>query len=459
MSDYDVVVVGAGAAGLSAAISAADEGARVLLVEADTRVGGSSRLSGGHFYAAGTPLQAAAGVEDSADAMFEHYMTLNQWLVRPEVVRRYCDESADAFVWLRELGVEFAVDGLYRSGVGSTPRGHQPAGAGERVIEVLDAQASRRDIDLVLDSRVDELLLDKNGGVCGVVTNGAQASCGAVVLATGGFGANDELLARHYPQALKAGPWSWYIGSPHARGDGLRLGEAAGAALDGHNRGLLLVSPGFSRDLEVLLPGWVILVNQRGQRFTDETAPYTVLSGLIDAQDGPVFAVFDEAARRSAKPGPGNQAYWVNEVLEKQAASGFVARADTLEALAERVAVHAGALAGTVARYNADVAEGVDRAFFKRAGSAMTPLVEPPFYAAELRNAIICWTGTGLRINADCEVLDTNERRLPGLYAAGETVGSLHGDRYVGGGGSFGPCIVFGRIAGANAALLSQGNR
>ena len=92
--DYDVIVVGSGAAGLSAAVAAADCGARVLIMEADTQVGGSSRLSGGHFYAAGTSVQQAAGIDDDADAMFEHYMTLNQWLVEPSVVRRYCDLSA-----------------------------------------------------------------------------------------------------------------------------------------------------------------------------------------------------------------------------------------------------------------------------------------------------------------------------------------------------------------------------
>src|SRR5512139_1691720 len=116
--DYDVIVVGAGAAGLSAALGASLAGASVLVMEADRQVGGSSRLSGGHFYAAGTSLQREAGVlDDNADAMFEHYMTLNQWLVDPSVVRRYCDLSAPTFEWLRGLGVEFRPEGVYRSGV------------------------------------------------------------------------------------------------------------------------------------------------------------------------------------------------------------------------------------------------------------------------------------------------------------------------------------------------------
>ena len=130
--DYDVIVIGSGAAGLSAAVAAADAGSSVLIVEADSRVGGSSRLSGGHFYAAGTSVQREAGINnDTSDAMFEHYMTLNQWLVDPAVVKRYCDLSASTLEWVMGLGVQFPKEGVYCSGVGSTPRGHQPEGGGE----------------------------------------------------------------------------------------------------------------------------------------------------------------------------------------------------------------------------------------------------------------------------------------------------------------------------------------
>ena len=453
--DYDVIVVGSGAAGLSAAIAAADGGASVLVVEADTRVGGSSRLSGGHFYAAGTSVQREAGVEDSADAMFEHYMTLNQWMVEPSVVRRYCDLSAPTFEWVRELGVEFPVKGLYPSGVGSTPRGHQPAGEGERVIEVLEGHRSSRAIDLVLDARVDQLLTDDKGAVRGVRIGDDEASCAAVIMATGGFGANPALLEKHYPDAAAAGNWSWYIGSPMAQGDGLTLGEEIGAAIDGHNRGLLLVTPGFSRDLEVLLPGWLILVNGEGRRFTSESAPYTVLGGLIQRQGGSVYAVFDEGARTDAKPSAISRAYWVDEILEARADDGTVIRAESLEALAAQIDVSYATLAGTIARYNADCAAGKDSVFFKNP-AGMRPIERAPFYAAEVRPAIICWTGTGLRIDADTRVVAKNEQPIPGLYAAGETVGSLHGDRYIGGGGSFGPCIVFGKLAGESAAAFVE---
>ncbi|MGI9327534.1 MAG: FAD-dependent oxidoreductase [Pseudomonadales bacterium] len=455
--DYDVIVVGSGAAGLAAAVAAADSGASVLIVEADTQVGGSSRLSGGHFYAAGTSVQREAGeLNDSADAMYEHYLTLNQWLVEPAVVRRYCDLSAPTFEWLKDLGVNFPVDQLYASGVGSTRRGHPPEGGGEVVVQVLDAHRSKRQVDLVLDARVTKLVKDKDGAVCGVRIGQDEASAHAVILSTGGFGANPELLQKHYPEAAAAGNWSWYIGSPKAQGDGLTLGTEVGAVLDGHNRGLLLVSPGFSRDLEVLLPPWLILVNAQGRRFTSETAPYTVLGGLISHQDGPVYAIFDEGARLAAKPSPISQAYWVTDVLGDKAADGTVAQANSLDELAQRIDVSAVGLAGTIEHYNADCAKGADSAYFKSPASGMRPLVEAPFYAAEVRPAIVCWTGTGLRINADTCVVKENGSPVPGLYAAGETVGSLHGDRYIGGGGSFGPCVVFGKLAGEGAAAYAR---
>ncbi len=456
MRDYDVIVVGSGVAGLAAAVSAADAGASVLLVEGDKRVGGSSRLSGGHFYAAGTSVQADAGIpDDTADAMFEHYMTLNQWLVDPAVVRRYCDLSAPTLEWLRGLGVNFPREGVYVSGVGSTPRGHQPEGAGEGVVNVLDAHRSERGVDVVLDARVTDLVTDDDGAVTGIRIGSDEASAAAVILATGGFGANEEMIREFYPEAAETGDWRWYIGTEGAQGDGIKLGQAVGGTMAGHNRGLLLVTPGFSRDLEVLLPGWLILVNEAGRRFANESAPYTVLGGLIRHQGGRVFAIFDESARAGAKPNPMSQAYWVDDVLARKADEGFIYRADTLAELAVLSGVDAVGLEGTIARYNADVAAGSDTAFFKPA-PGMQAVMDPPFYAVEVRPAIVCWTGAGLRIDASTRVLGHNENPVPGLYAAGETVGNLHGDRYIGGGGSFGPCIVFGKLAGEEAARFAR---
>jgi len=452
--DYDVIVIGSGAAGLSAAISAADSGASVLICESEQVVGGSSRLSGGHFYAAGTSVQKKAGVlGDTADDMYEHYMTLNQWKVDPRIARKYCDLSAPTFEWLVDLGVQFLPEGVYPSGVSSVPRGHQPSGGGQEVINTLDGHRSHKNVDIVLDARVTELLVDRDNRIAGVSINGDEAFSGAVVLATGGFGANQALLDKHYPQSQAAGDWSWYIGAQGARGDGISLGESVGGTVDGHDRGLLLVTPGFSQDLEVLFPSWLILVNRRGRRFASESAPYTVLGGLIEAQGGSAYAIFDETARTNASPNPASQAYWVSDVLQKKAEEGFIKRANDLESLAENLGIQAEALAGTIDNYNRDSDLGFDSAFFK--SGKLEKIQTPPYYGVEVRPAIICWTGAGLRIDEKTNVIDRNEKPIAGLYAAGETVGNLHGDRYVGGGGSFGPAIVFGKLAGEEAALFA----
>jgi fumarate reductase flavoprotein subunit len=453
--DYDVIVIGSGAAGLAAAVAAADAGATVLVAEGDTQVGGSSRLSGGHFYAAGTSVQEEAGIHgDTADAMFEHYMTLNQWLVDPAIVRRYCDLSAPTFEWVKGLGVRYPKEGVYPSGVGSTARGHPPEGGGEEVINVLDGHRSHKGVDMVLNSRVTELLTDQDGRVYGIKIGEDEATCGSVIMATGGFGANPEMIEKYYPKAAASGDWQWYIGSEGAQGDGITLGESVGAVVDGHDRGLLLVTPGFGRDLEVLLPGWLIMVNEAGRRFTDEAAPYTVLGGLIEKEGGHAFAVFDETSRAAAKPSPISQANWVSDVLERKADEGRIHRADTLAALAQSMSVDGEGLAGTVARYNADVEAGADSAFFKNS-KGMQSILTPPFYGVEIRPAIVCWTGTGVRVDADTRVVNKGEKPIPGLYAAGETIGNLHGDVYIGGGGSYGPCLVFGKLAGENAAKYS----
>ncbi|MFK7914379.1 MAG: FAD-dependent oxidoreductase [Pseudomonadales bacterium] len=454
--DYDVIVIGSGAAGLSAAVAAADAGASVLVVEAGTQEGGSSRLSGGHFYAAGTSVQAEAGFpDDTAEAMFQHYMTLNQWLVDPAVVRRYCELSAPTFEWLKDLGVNFPSAGVYQSGVGSTPRGHQPEGGGQEVINVLNGHRSHRGVDLVLNSRVTGLHTNDAGRVTGIRIGEDSASCAAVILATGGFGANSEMIEKYYPQAAAAGDWRWYIGSEGAQGDGITLGESVGGVVDGHDRGLLLVTPGFSHDLEVLLPGWLILVNQAGRRFCNESAPYTMLAGLIQKEGGRAWAVFDEAARGAARPNAGSQAYWVDDVLARKADEGRIARATDLESLATQIGVDINGLLGSVERYNRDVSSGSDTAFFKTQGLAA--IAQGPFYGVEVRPAMVCWTGTGLRIDAATQVLSSSEKPIPGLFAAGETVGNLHGDRYIGGGGSYGPCVVFGKLAGEQASRYAMG--
>jgi fumarate reductase flavoprotein subunit len=451
-NEFDVIVVGAGGAGLAAATTAADRGARVLLVEAAEKAGGSTALSGGVFYAAGTSLQKTAGVEDDADALFRYYMNVNQHKLEASVVNRLCRDAAPAFEWLVSLGVDFPLANLYCSGVDKVRRGHRAAGHGAEIAAALEGSLSGRSIDLALATRVETLLVE-NGRVTGIEVAGDAVRADAVILTTGGFGNNPRLLAELYPTAARQGDLAWYIGSKHSRGDGIDMGRAVGADLTTLDRGLLLMTPGFVKELEPYLPPWLVHVNHEGRRFIDESTEYSVLAEVLMNQTaGECFALFDEAARAASKSTTAPN--WSADRLAHFAETGKLARADTLDALAATLGIRPGTLATTVASYNAAVQSGADDAFFKDAAN-LKPIATPPFYGARIRPAVVCWTGTGLRIDREARVLDHADRPIEGLFAAGETTGGMFGQCYAGGGASIANAIVFGRIAGNNAAELS----
>lgn len=452
-NDYDVIVIGAGGAGLAATATASEAGRRVLLVDAADRTGGSTALSGGVFYAADTSLQREAGVEDpGAEAMFRYYMTLNQYKLEASVVHRLCVEATPAFEWLRALGVEFRIEDLYASGVDKIRRGHRAAGGGAAIAEGLEGSFSGRGVDVALETRVDTLLIE-DGAVTGIVVDGAPIRAAAVVIATGGFGASPEKLAALYPDAAQHGDLHWYIGAGTCRGDGLDLGQTAGADITRPNRGMLLLTPGFVQDLESYLPGWLMMVDAHGHRFVDETIEYSVLAAMVNALPRrECYAIFDEASRAGARTTAYRAApSWTADRLAQSVADGTLLQADSLAELARLIDVPADALETSAARYDADVTAGADRDFFKPA-AMLHPVATGPFYAARIRAAIICWTGTGLRIDREAQVLDTAGRQIPGLYAAGETTGGMFGECYAAGGASIGNAVVFGRIAGRHAA-------
>jgi predicted oxidoreductase len=458
--DFDVIVVGGGGAGMAAAIEAEGAGASVLLVEAAERLGGSTALSGGVFYAAGTSVQAAAGIGgDTPDAMYEYYLSLNQWKVEPSVVRRLCDEAAPTLEWLIGLGVEFPAEKLYVGGVESVARSHKPEGGGASIAASLERELRARRVEVALGNRVQSLLVD-GGGVHGVRARGEEATARAVILTTGGFGNSPELLERYYPSAAAAGDWTWSISAATCVGDGLRLALEAGGALGGHDRGLLLRTAGFRKELEIFMPPWLVYVNGAGRRFVCETAAYAVLGEVISDQPGPCYAIFDEESRASCTAADAMlQTYasdhaetsWTAETLDSLADEGRILRGATLEELAARAGLPGETLAGTVGRYNEDCAAGGDSRFYKDP-AALRPLVSSPFYAAEIRPAIVCLTSCGPRIDRDAHVLSASELPIPGLYAAGEVAGNVLGELYVGGGNSVAAAIVYGRVAGRSAA-------
>lgn len=465
--DYDVIIVGGGGAGLAAAIEAKRAGANCIILEADTKLGGATAQSGGVFYAADTSVQRAAGIDDSAEDMFQYLMTLNHWSVKPDIFRILADESGPTLEWLIAEGTEFLPEQVTFGGIEAKPRAHPSHGAGTGIAETLINTAGALGIETALGTRVERLLLE-DGQVIGVHAAGIDLRAPSVILTTGGFGNSPEMIARFFPTAARKGDWTWAVHhrAPYILGDGIRLGEQVDARIVGHDTGLLL--PGSNaggKALEPFLPPWLMLVNREGRRFIPETSSYTISGYAVNEQtDEVAFAIFDERALVEASSdlsyldpyGSGIEIpTWEEPMLRERVAKGEIQSAVTLDLLCARIGIDPKGLAETVRTYNEDCALGVDSHYFQKLGKRY-PVSTGPFYAAEIRAAVIAVTGAGLDINRDCAVLDSHGRPVPGLYAAGEVLGVLMGKRYGGGGMSIGPAIVLGRRAGIHATLAAR---
>lgn len=465
--DYDVIIVGGGGAGLSAALEASALGASCIILEADTRLGGATALSGGVFYAAGTSVQRAAGIEDDTpEAMLEYVATLNQWSLRFDLIRIMAERGAECIDWLMELGVRFPVEWLAVAGVESIPRGHASDAEHGGIAGPLVNAVGVAGVDTALDTRVEGLLY-REGRVVGVRASGMDLHAPAVILATGGFGNNPAMIRRLWPDAAYHGDrvWAVHEDAPFILGDGIQLAEQVGAEVVGHNTGLLLPSSGFMHSVEPWLPPWLMIVNEQGRRFMPESAYYAVSGYLVNEQRGKhAFAIFDEPTLQEASADASHAdpyhtgipvLTWDEATIRRQVASGRVHRSDTLAELASLCGIESGGLEETVRRYNADCELGRDSAYGKQA-TKLFPVAEAPFYAVEIRPTIIGLTAAGLNIDTHAQVLDVNQRRIPGLYAAGEVLGCIHARRYAGGGMAIANAIVFGRIAGESAAQAAR---
>ncbi len=465
----DVVVIGGGGAGLAAAVSAAEGGASVLLFESETELGGSTQLSAGLFTAAGTSVQDGLGIDDSAEKFFQHYMDLNHWVLNPGLIRAFCENAGPTLEWLLGLGLEIParvssnahMPGLCQAGVEDVWRGHVPKDQGFGLVQTLDRARRAQGVEAVLGTRVQRLLVEE-GRVVGVVADDIEVRAHAVVVASGGFAQDPDLLERYYPYALRAGESLFVVAAPGSRGDHLRFGEQVGSAIAGDGWGLMLPTAYFQH-LHHWQAGFPpksrLYVNKTGRRFMDEDASYAVSGGIMDLQDGPVWAVFDEKARTEL---PTGYADWDAERIAEEADAGRTLRADTLEELARLMDVPAGALSGAVERWNTQLPNGIDEEFLrhrtlanKGSLSHPDPIAHGPFYAVRMLPAELVCTHAGLEINKNAEVLDTIGNVVPGLYAAGEAGAGILGLRYVGGGNAIANALTMGRIAGRNAAGVS----
>ena len=471
-SDFDLIVVGGGGAGLSAAITAKRAGANVMVLEADKRLGGATLIAGGVFYAAGTSVQRARGIEDSADAMFEHLMNLTQWELRPGLIRLISDQSGPTLEWLISLGVSFPTNLLTKGGPERVYRAHPSHGLGTRIGEVLVNIAGAESVEHAVATRVRGLLYEE-GAVCGVRTDDATLRAPHVLISTGGFGNNLDMIARLWPKALRHGDRliAVHDSLPFILGDGITMAEEIGAKIVGHDNGLLMPKTNHlgRRVLEgVFLPPWIALVNKEGRRFLDETQPYFISGFLLNQQTDQVgYAVFDERAVREATQDKSwtdpygssvSVPAWEEETLRKKIAEGVIVQGDTIAELAGKCGIDADALTYTLSKYNADCAKGADGEFLKKTHLRF-PVVEPPFYASDIHACVIANTNAGLNIDQECRVLDDADRPIPGLYAAGEVLGCVQGRLYNAGGLGIGNAIILGRHAGQVIGEAIQAKR
>jgi fumarate reductase flavoprotein subunit len=449
----DVVVIGAGLAGHCAAIEAAHAGVRVLLIERESAVGGSSVLSGGSFAFAGTDKQAAAGVEDTPELLARDFLAVGGHRNDPALVNVYAQNQLAAYQWLVARGVQF---GPLISGAGqSVPRLH-PANPVEVVRLLTEEILANKAITLVTDARVTRLHRNaETGRVDGVAwTHGGQAMQtevkGGVVITSGGFSRNQQMMEEICPGQAKA----TRVGGNGSQGEGLKLAGMLGAGL----RDMAYVKGTFGnhpdahpREHTAMLAIYkgAIAVNKLGRRFADESISYKLLGdACLQQPDAIGYQILDQTIMEQAVP--------VSPMFNfpKRLEEGRLFKADTLEALAERIGVDAQTLTATVTRYNEDVAKGRDTEFGRegivQGYGKLTPIQRAPFYAYPSTSAVIA-TYCGLTVAPDMGVIDLMGEPIAGLYAAGEVTGGFHGQAFMTG-TSLGKCVVCGRVAGASAA-------
>lgn len=463
LDSWDVIVVGAGTAGIPAAVQAAERGARVLLLDHASEIGGALHLSGGQLSAAGTRLQAARKIRDSIDDHIADVMRISKGTADPDMVRLAATGAPDTVHWLLDNGFEpdpatpaiFHGHEAYR-----VPRTYWGLDRGHSILQVLSgmlaAQVARGGVTLQLGSEMTGLLQDEAGAVTGLRVRRRDGrdeifTGRNVVLATGGYAASREFFTRVTPQ-LAHFPWTY----PYARGAGHRAALAAGATLRNADKFLPqfggVQDPRGSSDITFLtettpqhrLP-WEIYVNMQGDRFVAEDDPsMNVRERALMAQPEMTFwAIYDQQAVDMAPP-------FFSRVTPSEAEQAFghhpsFVRAGTIRELAAATGTDAQRLAASVAGYNDAVARGHD-ALGRR--HLPCPVSRPPYYAVRHHGVTIV-SFAGLTVDTHLRVLGETGQPIPNLYAAGEILGfgAFSGSAFAGG-MSITPALTFGRMLG-----------
>ena len=488
--EADVVVVGAGGAGMTAAITAAAEGKSVVILASQSMVGGNSVRATGGMNAGKTVYQdenefgESAGVEKTLKTAAEKYAdnetitalaktVSEQWAAYqanptgyfdsvelmeldtmiggkgindPELVETLCANSADAIDWLDEHGI--TLHNVSSFGGASVKRIHRPVNAegktvsvGSYMIPLLQENCEKAGVKMMLDTTATEILTDANGAAVGVKATGASGetvtvNAKAVVLASGGFGANLDMVVKYKPE-LKG---FMTTNAPGIQGQGIEMAEAIGAATVDMDQ--IQIHPTVEANTAALITEGLrgdgaILINEEGQRFIDEVGTRDVVSAAEIAQTGSYsWLVVDQAMVDASS------------VIQGYIKKGYTVTGATYEELGKAMGVDAAAFAETMEKWNGYVEAKNDPDFGRT--SFANPLNTAPYYAVKV-TAGVHHTMGGLKINANTEVLNEKGEVIPGLFAAGEVTGGVHGANRLGG-NAVADFTVFGRIAGAAAS-------
>lgn len=456
--EYDFVVIGAGNAGLNAARYAAENGLNVVVFEKMPVIGGSSAICGGSWAASGTQMQKDAGIEDNEELFISDMLKTGGNMNDPALVKVYVKEVNIEYKWLISHGVK-PLD-VHAAGGMSVPRVH--AMKPSEVVNCYHNAARAAGAKIELRTAAERLLWDSNEQkVTGVrVKKGKKIKAVkaryGVLLASGGFARNPELLGKYVPAMKNA----WAVAGLGNTGDGLKMGLSLGADICDMN--YIKATYGFKPHGTASEKSYVyynggIIVNKDGKRFVNESLSYKLIGDqALQQPEAKTFTVFDNKVRLTAMKSDRREIPWWKDVETTGKSSiGFVGK--TLEEVAEKAGIPAQALVETVKEYNASAPFGKDPIGRKTLSGGVgkpVPLTEGPWVVMPATAAMIA-TYCGLKIDTTARVIDVYGDPIPGLYAAGEITGGLHGVAYMTG-TAFSKAAVFGRIAAEQVVVLKN---
>ena len=438
----DIVIIGSGGAGLSSAITATEKGAKVIVLEKMAYFGGNSNRSEGEMNAAGTKQQKAHGITDDTPERFAaDTIRGGHGLNDPALVKALTENAASAEEWLLDLGAHFC-HRMGRGGGQTRARGHGPCDGspvGIEIMRVLGERADKDHIDMRLNNRVTKILM-KNGKVSGVQVKTPKGmetiNAKAVILATGGFGANHKMVEKYRPE-LKGFSTTNH---PGATGDGIILAQQVGAGLTDIEQ--IQIHPTVIKKNGALISESMrarggFLLNKNGKRFTNELLTRDVVSANELKQPGGIaYLVID------------NSIYSKNKMAQNYTAEKLMTKCDTIADVAKLIGVDEKVVQASFDQYHKAFDNKKDDLFGRP--EMLIRMDQAPYFVAEVTPGIHHTMG-GVKIDPQAEVLTPEKKPIPGLFAAGEVTGGVHGGNRIGG-NAVADIIPFGRIS-ANSAL------